>query len=129
MKIASVAVGNRRLLKLAAFLRTLPRRRFDYTNWVGIDWKGAKDFSCGTTACALGWATTMPAFQRLGLRMGRRDQWPKLYRNGNLDTITDRLFGAGTKELFIPRTLAEHDATAKHVAKKIERFVASRKVA
>ena len=59
----------RRLLRLAAFLEKLPRKRFDYGNWVGDDWKGKPDLSCGTTACALGWATAMPEFRRLGLVM------------------------------------------------------------
>lgn len=63
------ATGNRRLLKLAEFLRALPRKRFDYSTWVGEDWKGAPDLSCGTTACALGWATVVPSIRRAGLRL------------------------------------------------------------
>lgn len=62
-------VGRRRLLKLADFLKKLPANRFDYTSWVGLDWQGKQDLSCGTTGCALGWATTMPEFRRLGLRL------------------------------------------------------------
>lgn len=58
-----------RLLKLAAFLEQLDPKRFNYRRWVGDDWKGAQDLSCGTTACALGWAATMPEFQELGLRL------------------------------------------------------------
>lgn len=49
-----------RLLRLAAFLDTLPPERFDYRTWVGKDWQGKADLSCGTTACALGWAMTLP---------------------------------------------------------------------
>lgn len=49
-----------RLLRLAAFLDTLPPERFDYRTWVGRDWQGKADLSCGTTACALGWAMTLP---------------------------------------------------------------------
>lgn len=60
---------KRRLLKLADFLSTLPRRRFDFRTWVGESWKGKKDLSCGTTACALGWATTIPSLRRAGLRL------------------------------------------------------------
>jgi hypothetical protein len=59
----------RRLLKLAAFLEKLPTERFNYQFWVGKDWEGKADLSCGTTACALGWATTMPEFRRLGLQL------------------------------------------------------------
>lgn len=67
MARASVAVGAKRLLKLAEFLKTVPAKRFDYNSWVGEDWKGSPDLSCGTTACALGWATQVPAFKRAGL--------------------------------------------------------------
>lgn len=66
------STSDRRLLKLADFLERLPPERFNYDRWVDIDtWKGAPDLSCGTTACAFGWATTMPAFRRLGLRLRR----------------------------------------------------------
>ena len=58
-----------RLLRLADFLDALLPGRFDFGKWVGDDWKGAADLSCGTTACGLGWATAMPEFQALGLHM------------------------------------------------------------
>jgi hypothetical protein len=62
-----------RLLKLADFLATLPNRRFCFVSWVGdspgpggeVPKLGAA--GCGTTACAMGWATAIPAFRRLGL--------------------------------------------------------------
>ena len=75
-------VSNRRLLKLAAFLDSLDEERFDYRYWIGNDWKGKPDLSCGTTACAVGWATTIPSFRRAGLRMG--DDEPLLLRAGRL---------------------------------------------
>jgi len=62
-------MNKRRLLKLAEFLEKLPRKRFNYRRWVGGDWGGAKDLSCGTNACALGWATTIPTLRRAGLRL------------------------------------------------------------
>lgn len=65
------ATSNRRLLKLADFLEKLPRKRFDYGVFVGPDWEGAQDLSCGTTACALGWAAAMPEFRRLGLHFSK----------------------------------------------------------
>lgn len=61
-----------RLELLADLLEKLPKGRFDYTNWVGDFWKGKEDLSCGTTACALGWATTIPELRKLGLRMAKR---------------------------------------------------------
>jgi hypothetical protein len=58
-----------RLLRLADFLDNLPAGRFDYNHWVGSDWQGDPDLSCGTTACAMGWATTIPEFRALGLKL------------------------------------------------------------
>lgn len=60
-----------RLLKLADFLETVPPKRFRFSSWVGDDWQGREDLSCGTTACAVGWASTIPAFRKLGLRLKR----------------------------------------------------------
>lgn len=47
------------LEELADFLEKLPKGRFDYGRWVGANWRGAADLSCGTTACAFGWAATL----------------------------------------------------------------------
>lgn len=132
MKPVSVKVGNARLLKLAAFLRKLPRKRFDYTRWVGPDWKGSQDLSCGTTGCALGWAAAMPAFQKLGLRFGSEgtptlttDIWSEGW---GPYTAVRKLFALQCGEawhLFAPSD-RERNATPKYVARKIERFVKSR---
>lgn len=48
-----------RLNKLADFLDKLPDNRFDYRYFVGGNWRGEKDLSCGTTACAAGWACVL----------------------------------------------------------------------
>lgn len=48
-----------KLTQLARFLITLPPERFLYSEWVGADWQGHQDLSCGTHACALGWAVTL----------------------------------------------------------------------
>lgn len=61
------ATAKERILFLADFLDTLPVEKFDYGRWVGEDWQGAADLSCGTKACAAGWATTLQVFQDLGL--------------------------------------------------------------
>lgn len=65
--MTTIRTGNRRLLKLADKLDSLPPARFKYSSWVGDDWKGKPDLSCGTTACAIGWGTTMPVLRRAGL--------------------------------------------------------------
>lgn len=64
-------IYKRRLLKLANFLDKLPPHRFDFRTWAGYNWKGKADLSCGTSACAMGWATTFPSFRRLGLRLAQ----------------------------------------------------------
>jgi len=63
--------GLRRLLYLARLLEKLPRRRFYFGTWVGGKWKGSPDLSCGTAACAFGWATTVKQWRKEGLRLGR----------------------------------------------------------
>jgi hypothetical protein len=60
-----------RLLKLANFLDNLPPERFRFNAWVGDGWECKPDLSCGTTACALGWATTIPEFAAAGLCLRR----------------------------------------------------------
>lgn len=60
-------VQAERLLMLASFLERLPPERFNFRRWASEEDLN----SCGTTACALGWATTIPAFKELGLCLFR----------------------------------------------------------
>lgn len=125
----SRAIGMRRLLVLARFLRRLPRRRFDYGTWTGDDWKGSQTLRCGTTACALGWAATMPIFRRAGLHI---NNWgdPQLghgnpFRHATGTSAAEKLFHLHDFEadhLFLPGE-GELKATPKQVAQKIEAFV------
>lgn len=64
-------IGDRRLLKLATFLEKLPSKDFNYSHWIGSNRRSNEPMhpGCGTTACALGWAASMPEFRRLGLRI------------------------------------------------------------
>ena len=59
------------LLELAALLDDLTPDRFDYSEWVGEDWQGDPDLSCGTVACAAGHATTLPSYRARGLTLQR----------------------------------------------------------
>lgn len=134
-----------RLLKLADFLDKLPKNRFDYCTWVGDDWEGKKDLSCGTTACALGWATTIPAFRKLGLRMIRYNSGAggvclKKQEHNIIDSYDDfvyslaagkKIFGLDDIEfeyIFVPADYnfdkkPGNNATPKQVAKHIRKFV------
>ena len=86
MKLSKLAV--RRLTKLAKFMASLPKEadaHFNMRWWVlhndsrhlqynehGLD-EGPltqkKLLSCGTAACAAGWAATVPSFRKAGFRM------------------------------------------------------------
>lgn len=134
-------VGMRRLLKLATFLEKLPRRRFDYGSWAGTDWKGSSDLSCGTTACALGWATTIPAFRRLGLKLVWADDGPDEYpyprpvcHQHYSEEAATKVFNLNSEEarfLFLPLEVNSvqnwkspgNRASPKQVARHIRRFV------
>jgi hypothetical protein len=128
-------VHANRLLKLAELLEKLPRKRFDFAHWAGPDWKGAADLSCGTKACALGWATTLPSIRRLGIRL---ELVP--YRSGrNVTTVVcpfggpyqagELAFGLSAADfecLFTPWGNGLGRPTPKQVAKHIRKFVAKR---
>jgi hypothetical protein len=136
-------MNKRRLLKLADFLETkVPPTRFNFNRWVGYDWKGADDISCGTSACALGWATQMPEFRKLGLRLvlteeniggvqlskGRGGRRPRAAGPLSMRAAM-RLFGLTNKQaeyLFVPH-ISEGgpgaEATPVVVANHIRRFV------
>lgn len=75
-------LGRRRVMRLIDFMEKLPSsadKHFNMSMWVDFsdlsgrcasDLVTRKDLmSCGTTACAGGWASTMPYFRRLGLRL------------------------------------------------------------
>ena len=68
-----------RLLLLCDKLDMLPPSRFDFNKWVGNDWKGMPDLQCGTSACGMGWACTIPEFQALGLRMHASKDYNYVY--------------------------------------------------
>lgn len=130
-------VSNNRLLKLVKLLKKLPPKRFSLDYWVGNDWKGEADLSCGTKACALGWATTIPSLRKEGLRL-RPNRFCGgfvviLTKNGsevasNLDAAA-AIFGItvdAAHRLFMADDILGWDATAKQVAKRIEAFIAER---
>lgn len=47
------------LLKLAYLLDTVPEEQFNYATWAASKTSQASIGTCGTTACALGWATIL----------------------------------------------------------------------
>lgn len=146
---------KKRLLMLADFLDNLPEERFDYSHWAGDNWGGKSDLSCGTTACALGWATTIPELAEAGLVMHRpashhdNEEDPLVCLRARVGTIDPRfdclskfpeeaarqVFGLSKSEyewLFIPNTFHKdvgspsRYATAKEVATHIRKFAATK---
>jgi len=141
-------IHDERLLLLAGHLERVPSKAFDYTEYVSHDWDGSSSIgSCGTVACALGWATTIPELRALGLTLVRR-------RGGWLPRLVDPathvehehfrtcaiLFGLDADEanlLFMPSWQSRvegwpdrsppADASAADVAAHIRRFVAFRR--
>ena len=80
-------VTKRRLEKLIEFMDSLPRsanKHFNMSHWFDHDGPDGEKHGfkegkkvvvkkehltmCGTSACALGWAATMPYFKRIGLK-------------------------------------------------------------
>ncbi len=135
-------IYKRRLLKLADFLDTVPEERFNFRKWVNNDWGGKADLSCGTQACALGWATTIPSFRKLGLRLIKNPIHDSIFKFvpglKDFEYDNDRLlgpsqdacwkiFGLSSYEHDILFTedsgLDIDDVTPKEVANNIRNFV------
>lgn len=117
-------MNKKRLLKLAEFLENeVPRKRFDMGQWGGHS--GFHENKCGSAACALGWATTIPAFRRAGLIFSERGI-PTFEGEWGEDAGA-RFFnlprGQATT-LFMPGSYPNHRATPKQVAKRIRKLVA-----
>lgn len=133
-------MNEKRLLKLAAVLKTVPAKHFDMGHWAGGEYDeegvqleagkslfGAKGQgtpkTCGTTACAMGWACTIPEFKSAGLKM--RGFNPTFRGEHSFRAAAeffdltpyevDYLFGA------------ENERTPKQEAAVILKFVAERK--
>lgn len=122
------------LRRLAFYLRNDVRdERFNLATWVGNDdvpWEGMDDLSCGTTACAMGWATTIPEFKELGLRLERNS----FSGQGYLVFGEKKHFSAAAEFLDITEKEAEYlfnpdkypeedDTTRLEVCERIEAFV------
>ena len=65
------AESVRRLRVLSAFLLTVPEENFHLNSWASAEntLQELEQHACGTTACAVGWAATIPEFKALGLEL------------------------------------------------------------
>ena len=115
-----------RLLKLAAFLRTVPRKRFKMSAWA----TGPLN-ECGTAGCALGWGSVL--FKKVAeprLRLIRDTLWSPgdlLPECGGRTYLGAAMvfFGIDHEDAF--SLFGNHEdntnATPKKIAGKIEKFV------
>lgn len=69
------AEGIERIRTLYAVLAGIPNKHMRLSMWINVEHPYAGTptarklvHNCGSTACALGWATLYPEFQKLGLR-------------------------------------------------------------
>jgi hypothetical protein len=99
-----------RLLKLADYLETVPRGRFD----MNILYEGR---GCGFSGCAIGWAVHGRLFR--GLTYDRENQMTDYKGVLGIEGV-EVLLGKGTwRALFA----SWHKGTPKQVAKRIRKFV------
>lgn len=126
------ATGKRRLLKLADFLKKLPKSKgFHMRSFAEALNRGRP--ACGTRACAAGWAAAIPSFKRAGYHLtGKKegDIIPAFKRRSgskaleaffDLDeAVTNELFG-----WFNPVTGEYNPDDPKKAAARIRKAVAS----
>lgn len=113
---------------------------FNFAKWVGEDWGGKPDLSCGTSACALGHATTIPELAALGLKLYKShanavacvcDHVPTEDEMWNVNRTSIhtamRIFNLTDDEaryLFMPGRGLGAQPSAKEVAAHIRKFIA-----
>lgn len=120
-------IHKTRLRKLIAFLRKLPRKKFDFGDVRYED-------KCGTVACAIGW--TPEVFPRLvttgdsgcSLELdGKRRHFADIAEGifGIPWRYADYIFQPNTQDMVnIKLKPCDSDATPKQVAKMLEKFLA-----
>lgn len=126
-----------RLLYLAGEVAKEKTKRFDFGHYVGADWRGDPKLSCGTIRCAIGLASTLPRFRRLGLELRFwhliRTVFPYIKGRANPVIGVPEIFGLSLEEynaLFVPSNAPNYldgEATAKEVAAQIRDFVEAAK--
>lgn len=122
-------MNKRRLLKLAAFLRTVPRKAFAIDHWVTTEAtkpEGVRPGDCGFAGCAMGWAAHAKLFRGLELNMFAEQPVEIRYKGEEGFSAAAKLFDIQyfeAKELFSPNFYIGLKGTPAQVAKRIERLV------
>lgn len=147
-------IGNKRLLILADKLEEVSERSFNLAKWINYrrtyrvavapllsnsvlkaDLKPEEFEECGTSACAVGWAGTIPQFQKLGFTMDIREAFcdPAPSFQGHRGWYATHAFfdlnWDSAHSLFSKNSPAYRgqEATPKFVAQVIRDFVQARK--
>lgn len=140
-------MNKKRLLKLADFLETVPRRAFNIDSWQsGTPDKpeGDRPGECGFAGCAVGWAVHQKMFRGLHFgdtnkRVPESSVFPGDAQNSYDIYFSEKgaaqkegydaaahvfgLDGYDTRFLFSPNEYSDNP-TPKQVAKRIRKFVA-----
>lgn len=129
-------IGNKRLLKVATFLRTLKPKQFYFGKFVhSFDVKK----ECGTVCCAYGWLPKIfPRsweWRNNSIATFTECYMPRLKKGpGSINGDSYGFFRISTEDiefLFYPRDTSygvlPHNAKPLTVAKHIEKFVANRR--
>ena len=136
-RVLVTQVSRRRLSRLSAFLRTLPKSAFAIGSWVNAvsDTEEAyhmtpkKALECGTTACAFGWAAALPENRRAGLRIVGDRRFMEIEFKGKHSIEAAQLFFQLESEelaetFFMPNSYPNGNrTTAISVANRIDRYL------
>ena len=106
-------IHARRLRYLADKMAKLPKsaeKHFDMRTWFRHrgrhghkfgDFLQLKDLTfCGTSACAMGWAASMPYFNKLGLSIKVFDGSHSKNKTGSITKVPEDIFGNMAGDLF-----------------------------
>lgn len=116
-------MDKKRLKHLARFLLTghIPGK-FSLDRW----WNGVeKQPRCKTTACAVGWATTLPSFRKAGLSMDFEDYMPQYKTHFGFSAVAAffEISYAEATFLFDNRAYTKSHRGRRDVARRINKFV------
>lgn len=126
-------MNKKRLLKLADFLETIPRKVFNIDRWETRPQtkpEGEKPGECGFAGCAVGWAAHAKLFR--GFRLSRNiNILPQpSYKGRTGFGAVEEVFGltlTDAEDLFLcmgyPTARSPLDPTPKEVARKIRKLV------
>lgn len=126
----------RRLTLLADKIAVIPARRLNMTSWVSTDYRGnleteelrvtvGHSHACGTAACALGWASTIPELDlvlyttgmgSLSVASTKYKMYDTLLRGTDAGSVAFGITLQESAELFTPEDMS-HVSRAKVVGR------------